>query len=109
MVDLYVVVVVCHFVDVGHVVFIHTVYQVVNKVVVCGGLNGSWTPEPCVYFENGMWQPLKDTKYPRCNIDFQRYIVYAQHFRYSHTSSVLGKNLLLTGGFFSPNTRQDAK
>ena len=69
MVDIYVVVVVCYFVDVIHFVFIHTVYQVVIKVVVCGGLNGSWTPEPCVYFENGMWQPLKDTKYPRCNID----------------------------------------
>ena len=106
VVDIYVVVVVCYFVDVGHVVFIHTVYQVVDKVVVCGGLNGSWTPEPCNFFENEIWQTLKDTKYPRCNIDFQRYIVYTQNFRYSHTSTVLGKNLLLTGGFFSPNTTE---
>ena len=27
-------------------------------------------------------------------------------FRYSHTSTVLGKQLLLTGGFFSPNTTE---
>jgi len=68
----------------------HTMDWVDNSVVACGGINGSWTTAPCVQFKNGTWQPLKNTKHPR----------------YSHTSTVLGKQLLLTGGFFSPNTTE---
>jgi len=69
----------------------HTTDWVDNSLVVCGGLNGSsWTTAPCTRFKNGTWQPLKNTK----------------HQRYSHTSTVLGKHLLLTGGFFSPNTTE---
>jgi len=68
----------------------HTMDWIDNTLVICGGLNGSWTPTPCTQFKNGTWQSLKNTKHPR----------------YSHTSTVLGKQLLLTGGFFSPNTTE---
>ena len=43
----------------------HTMDWVDNSLVVCGGLNGSWTTAPCTQFKNGTWQPLKNTKHQR--------------------------------------------